>query len=57
MPQAALNDCAAFYLQLEGFSEQLVLERRLDEALRDQASLGSFRDAAEGTAPPIQEER
>jgi len=53
VPQAALNACAAYYLQLEGFSEQLVLERRLDEALRDQSSMGSFaEEVASGTPTP-----
>jgi glutamate formiminotransferase/formiminotetrahydrofolate cyclodeaminase len=53
VPQAALNACADFYLQLEGFSEQQVLERRLDEAWRDQSSLGSFADeVASGTPTP-----
>ena len=56
VPQAALNACGDFYLQLEGFTEQQVLERRLDDALRDQdptSSLGSFaEEVAAGTPTP-----
>lgn len=35
IPQAALNACGEFYLQLENFSEDLVLENRLHAALAD----------------------
>lgn len=35
IPQAALNSCGEFYLQLENFSEDLVLENRLHAALAD----------------------
>jgi glutamate formiminotransferase / formiminotetrahydrofolate cyclodeaminase len=51
VPQAALNACADFYLQLEGFSEQQVLERRLEEALRDKSPLGSFAEEVASGAP------
>jgi glutamate formiminotransferase len=33
VPQAALNACADFYLQVENFSEDLILEHRLQRAL------------------------
>src|SRR5581483_781215 len=33
VPQAALNACADFYLRCENFSEDLVLEKRLRDAL------------------------
>lgn len=35
IPQAALNACGEFYLQIEDFSEDLVLENRLHAALAD----------------------
>lgn len=35
VPQAALNACGEFYLQIENFSEDLVLENRLHAALAD----------------------
>lgn len=35
IPQAALNACAEFYLQIDNFSEDLVLENRLHSALTD----------------------
>ncbi len=35
IPQAALNACADFYLQIENFSEDLVLEERLQAALQE----------------------
>lgn len=35
VPQAALNACADFYLRLENFSEDLVLEHRLQLALAE----------------------
>lgn len=35
IPQAALNACGEFYLQLENFSEDLVLEHRLHTALAE----------------------
>jgi glutamate formiminotransferase len=35
VPQAALNACADFYLRVENFSEDLVLEHRLQRALAE----------------------
>ena len=35
VPQSALNACSEFYLQIENFSEDLVLENRLHAALAD----------------------
>ncbi len=35
IPQAALNACADFYLQIENFSPDLVLEQRLQMALQE----------------------
>jgi glutamate formiminotransferase / formiminotetrahydrofolate cyclodeaminase len=35
IPQAALNACADFYLQIENFSPDLILEQRLQTALRE----------------------
>lgn len=35
VPQAALNACGEFYLRIENFSEDLVLENRLHSALAD----------------------
>ena len=35
IPQAALNACADFYLQIENFSADLVLEQRLQAALNE----------------------
>ncbi len=35
VPQAALNACGEFYLRIENFSEDLVLENRLHSALTD----------------------
>jgi glutamate formiminotransferase/formiminotetrahydrofolate cyclodeaminase len=37
VPQAALNACADFYLRMENFSEDLVLENRLRAAFAEQA--------------------
>ena len=39
IPQAALNACADFYLQLENFSAALVLENRLQAKLNEAPSL------------------
>jgi glutamate formiminotransferase/formiminotetrahydrofolate cyclodeaminase len=61
IPQAALNACADFYLQIENFSADLVLEQRLQAALdeaepRDSSfepSLSSFVDeVAAGSETP-----
>ncbi len=68
VPQAALNACSDFYLQLEGFSEEQILENRLQVALVEQdraisgiadkdqglaSSIGSFPDlVASGTPAP-----
>lgn len=47
VPQAALNACADFYLQIENFSEDLVLEQRLQKALAEAEVEGRpQRDAA-----------
>jgi glutamate formiminotransferase len=61
IPQAALNTCADFYLQMENFSEDLVLEQRLQAALQEaqpsdfnaEPRLNSFADeVAAGTQTP-----
>ena len=39
IPQAALNACADFYLQIENFSAALVLENRLQAKLNEAPSL------------------
>jgi glutamate formiminotransferase len=61
IPQAALNACADFYLQIENFSPDLVLEHRLQAALEEaepsesslEPSLGSFVDeVAAGSETP-----
>jgi glutamate formiminotransferase/formiminotetrahydrofolate cyclodeaminase len=49
VPQAALNDCADFYLRCENFSEDVILEKRLQDALAARAlqvgePTASFRD-------------
>lgn len=49
VPQAALNACSDFYLQIENFSENLVLENRLQEALRFEQPV-----ALEPARPPFQ---
>jgi glutamate formiminotransferase/formiminotetrahydrofolate cyclodeaminase len=35
VPQEALNDCSEFYLQIDNFSEDLILEKRLQAELAD----------------------
>ena len=61
IPQAALNACADFYLQIENFSPDLVLEQRLQAALDEaepsdsslEPSLSSFVDeVAAGSETP-----
>lgn len=62
VPQAALNACADFYLQLEGFSEKQILENRLKASLDETQgrseenmayAVGSFPDlVAAGTPAP-----
>jgi glutamate formiminotransferase/formiminotetrahydrofolate cyclodeaminase len=64
VPQAALNACGDYYLRLENFSENQVLENRLQAALAETAgakgpassaadSLGTFADeVAAGTPAP-----
>ncbi len=47
VPQKALNDSADFYLQLENFSAQQILEHRLQHALEEQARLTHKSDAAQ----------
>jgi len=49
VPQRALTMVAEFYLQLEGFSEDQILENRIAKALKEQAGAGSgARTAAAG---------
>jgi glutamate formiminotransferase/formiminotetrahydrofolate cyclodeaminase len=38
-PQAALNACAEYYLQIEDFKEDLILEHRLESMLRQRAAV------------------
>lgn len=61
IPQAALNACADFYLQIENFNEDLVLEQRLQTALAEaeprdansEQSINSFVDeVAAGSETP-----
>lgn len=60
VPQSALNNCADYYLRLENFSEDQILEYRMNAALSAQAaeaglgkSIGTFPDlVAEGTPTP-----
>ncbi len=59
VPQAALNACSEFYLRLENFSDNQVLETRLQAALSEslggesRSSLGTFADeVAAGTPAP-----
>jgi glutamate formiminotransferase/formiminotetrahydrofolate cyclodeaminase len=40
VPQAALNACSDFYLQLENFHDDLILEHRLQNALAGEAPRG-----------------
>jgi glutamate formiminotransferase len=40
VPQAALNACADFYLQVENFSEDLILEQRLQRAFAEAQGVG-----------------
>ncbi len=47
VPQKALNDGADFYLQLENFSAQQILEHRLQHALEEQAKAAHKTDAAQ----------
>jgi glutamate formiminotransferase / formiminotetrahydrofolate cyclodeaminase len=47
VPQKALNDSADFYLQLENFSAQQILEHRLQHALEEQAALAHKSEAAQ----------
>ncbi|MGH9800820.1 MAG: cyclodeaminase/cyclohydrolase family protein, partial [Blastocatellia bacterium] len=69
IPQAALNACGEFYLQIENFSEDLVLENRLHAALaesfpeigaglKDDAAIEDFEPPEPDgqTTPPTTEE-
>ncbi|MEW6125957.1 MAG: glutamate formimidoyltransferase [Acidobacteriota bacterium] len=47
VPQKALNDCSDFYLQLENFSENQILEHRLQAAIAEQVVTAHKREAAE----------
>src|SRR5581483_9977669 len=62
VPQAALNACSDFYLRIENFSEELVLENRLRAALDDRLTgghpesktdplLGTFADEVAAATP------
>lgn len=46
VPQAALNACADFYLQVENFSPDLVLEHRLQSALEEVEGTGGEANAS-----------
>jgi glutamate formiminotransferase / formiminotetrahydrofolate cyclodeaminase len=61
IPQAALNACADFYLQIENFSPNLILEQRLQAALQEtqpielsaESTLNGFADeVAAGSQTP-----
>src|SRR5262249_17759187 len=52
IPQRALNDCAAYYLQLERFDENQILENRLGSALSEpprEDGLDKFVDRVAGS--------
>jgi glutamate formiminotransferase/formiminotetrahydrofolate cyclodeaminase len=51
VPQAALNDCADFYLRCENFSEDVILEKRLQDALAARTL-----QAGEPAAAPFKDE-
>ncbi|HJQ25440.1 MAG TPA: glutamate formimidoyltransferase [Blastocatellia bacterium] len=46
VPQAALNDCSDFYLQLENFSAEQILENRLQAALESAPQAAPLSSAA-----------
>ncbi len=52
VPQAALNDCADFYLRCENFSEDVILEKRLQDALAARA----LQSGGPTTATPFKDE-
>ncbi|TFH32614.1 MAG: hypothetical protein E4G99_12535, partial [Anaerolineales bacterium] len=53
IPEAALIQAAQWYLQLDGFTPEQVLERRLDYAMQSEPAADSFLDnLAAGTATP-----
>jgi len=52
IPQAALDRSAEYFLQIENFSPDLVLENRIASALaRKRESVAQLREAANGSAP------
>jgi len=54
IPQAALNASAEYFLQIENFSPDLVLENRIASALaRKRESVAQLREAANESAPPV----
>lgn len=54
VPQAALNACADFYLRCENFREELILEKRLQEALADHARRTPARPGTLHLMPPVE---
>jgi len=52
LPQAALNACAGYYLRLEGFSADQILENRLADALKAGPGVDEF-VAAVASAEPV----
>ncbi len=51
VPQKALNACADHYLRLEGFSENQILENRLEAALTREQSMDEFLSSVASSAP------
>ncbi|NWG14195.1 MAG: glutamate formimidoyltransferase [Acidobacteria bacterium] len=51
VPQKALDDCADYYLRLEGFSTRQVLENRLAEALPPSSGVEEFVSAVAAPTP------
>ncbi|MFN7928492.1 MAG: glutamate formimidoyltransferase [Blastocatellia bacterium] len=49
IPQAALNACADFYLQIENFNDSLVLENRLQLKLNESQAVSVFNESQLGS--------
>ena len=52
VPQAALNACSEFYLQIENFSEELILERRLQAEVSKIDPDFEYEGASAARTPP-----
>jgi glutamate formiminotransferase/formiminotetrahydrofolate cyclodeaminase len=51
VPQKALNDCSDYFLRLEGFSENQILENRLDAALVREPGMEEFLSSVASSEP------